>query len=94
LAAADEHGPPRWTLNSLTEAAQAEGVDVHRSQVRRIRLRAQGVPVKDKDEDVARLSFLGHARINFLGRYAITTSTPAQRLRPLGEVPDLPATAS
>jgi hypothetical protein len=50
------------------------------------RLRAQGVPVKDKDEDVARLSFLG--------RNAITTSTPAQRLRPLGEVPDLPATAS
>jgi transposase len=38
LAAADEHGPPRWTLNSLTEAAQAEGVDVHRSQVRRILL--------------------------------------------------------
>jgi hypothetical protein len=41
-----------------------------------------------------RLSFLGHARINFLGRYAITTSAPAQRLRPLGEVPDLPAIAS
>ncbi|UWZ37058.1 helix-turn-helix domain-containing protein [Dactylosporangium roseum] len=38
LAAADEHGPPRWTLNSLTEAAQAEGIDVHRSQVRRILL--------------------------------------------------------
>jgi transposase len=38
LAAADEHGPPQWTLNSLTEAAQAEGIDVHRSQVRRILL--------------------------------------------------------
>jgi transposase len=38
LAAADEHGPPQWALNSLTEAAQAEGIDVHRSQVRRILL--------------------------------------------------------
>jgi transposase len=38
LAAADEHGPSQWTLNSLTEAAQAEGIDVHRSQVRRILL--------------------------------------------------------
>ncbi|MGI5175185.1 helix-turn-helix domain-containing protein [Dactylosporangium sp. CA-152071] len=36
LAAADEHGPPQWTLNSLTENARAEGIDVHRSQVRRI----------------------------------------------------------
>jgi transposase len=32
----DETGPPQWTLNSLTEAAQAEGIQVHRSQVRRI----------------------------------------------------------
>jgi TnpA family transposase len=55
-------------------------------------LRAQGVPVKD--EDVARLSPLGHAHINFLGRYAITASAPAQSLRPLSEVPDLPITAS
>jgi Tn3 transposase DDE domain len=37
-------------------------------------LRVQGVPVKD--EDVARLSPLGHAHINFLGRYAITASAP------------------
>ncbi|MFF5125086.1 helix-turn-helix domain-containing protein [Dactylosporangium aurantiacum] len=36
LAAADEHGPSQWTLNILTEAAQAEGIQVHRSQVRRI----------------------------------------------------------
>jgi TnpA family transposase len=55
-------------------------------------LRAQGVPVKD--EDVARLSPLGHAHINFLGRYAITASAPAQGLRQLGQVPDLPGTAS
>jgi hypothetical protein len=54
-------------------------------------LRAQGVPVKD--EDVARLSPLGHAHINFLGRYAITASAPAQGLRQPGEVPDLPGIA-
>jgi transposase len=36
LHTADETGPPQWTLNSLTEAAQAEGIQVHRSQVRRI----------------------------------------------------------
>jgi transposase len=38
LHTADEAGPPQWTLNSLTEAARAEGIDVHRSQVRRILL--------------------------------------------------------
>ena len=38
LAAADEAGPPRWTLDTLTEAARAEGIEVHRSQVRRILL--------------------------------------------------------
>jgi hypothetical protein len=58
------------------------------------RLRAQGVPVLVKDEDVARLSPLGHAHINFLGRYAITASAPAQGLRQLGQVPELPGTAS
>ena len=47
-----------------------------------------------KDEDVARLSPLGHAHISFLGRYAITASAPAQGLRQLGQVPDLPGTAS
>lgn len=36
LVAADEAGPPRWTLDTLTEAARAEGIEVHRSQVRRI----------------------------------------------------------
>lgn len=38
LICADEQGPPQWTLDSLTEAAQVEGIDVHRSQVRRILL--------------------------------------------------------
>jgi transposase len=38
LVCADEHGPPQWTLNTLVEAAQAEGIRVHRSQLRRILL--------------------------------------------------------
>ncbi|MGW0828305.1 helix-turn-helix domain-containing protein [Streptomyces sp. NPDC002845] len=42
LEAADEEGPPTWTLDTLTEAARAQGIDVHRSQVRRILL-AEGV---------------------------------------------------
>lgn len=43
----------------------------------------QGTPVTD--EDVARLSPLGHAHLNCLGRYAITPSGPGsgQGLRPL-----------
>jgi transposase len=36
LSAADEAGPPQWTLNTLTEAAQAEGIQIQRSQLRRI----------------------------------------------------------
>jgi len=38
LNATDEAGPPQWTLNSLTGTAQAEGIQVQRSQVRRILL--------------------------------------------------------
>ncbi|MGW3368511.1 Tn3 family transposase [Streptosporangium canum] len=45
-------------------------------------LRARGVPVKD--EDVARLSPLGHAHLTCLGRYAIASSAPDKGLRPLG----------
>ncbi|WP_449867013.1 Tn3 family transposase [Nonomuraea phyllanthi] len=52
------------------------------------RLRADGVPVKD--EDAARLSPLGHAHLNVLGRYSISSSTPAEGLRQLGEIADLP----
>ncbi|MEV4175702.1 hypothetical protein [Nonomuraea sp. NPDC049709] len=37
-----------------------------------------------KDEDVARLSPLGHAHLNVLGRYAIASSAPDKGLRPLG----------
>jgi transposase len=36
LHTADEAGPPQWTLNTLTATARAEGIQVHRSQVRRI----------------------------------------------------------
>ena len=42
LQAADEAGAPTWTLDTLTETARAGGIDVHRSQVRRILL-AEGV---------------------------------------------------
>lgn len=42
LAAADERGAAHWTLNALTTTAQAAGIRVGRSQVRRILL-AEGV---------------------------------------------------
>src|SRR5262249_23686447 len=42
FAAADPGKPAVWTLTTLTDAARAAGIDVHRSQVRRI-LRAEGV---------------------------------------------------
>ena len=37
-------------------------------------LRGSGQPVRD--EDIARLSPLGHAHLNCLGRYAFTTQPP------------------
>jgi transposase len=39
LAAADEQQPAQWTLDALAAAAQAEGIQAGRSQVRRILLR-------------------------------------------------------
>ncbi|MFD5696506.1 helix-turn-helix domain-containing protein [Streptomyces lasiicapitis] len=42
LWAPDELGPAEWTLSTLAAAAQAEGIQVGRSQVRRILL-AEGV---------------------------------------------------
>jgi transposase len=42
LSAADESAPGVWTLDSLTEVARDQGIDIHRSQVRRI-LRAEHV---------------------------------------------------
>ncbi|MDX2937953.1 helix-turn-helix domain-containing protein [Streptomyces ipomoeae] len=42
LWAFDEAGPPEWTLDSLAAVARAEGIEVGRSQVRRILL-AEGV---------------------------------------------------
>ena len=42
LSAADLEGPPVWTLDALTAAARAAGIDIARSQVRRILL-ADGV---------------------------------------------------
>lgn len=40
--AADEAGPPVWTLDTLTASARADGIDIHRSRVRTILL-AEGV---------------------------------------------------
>ncbi len=42
LSAADGTGPAVWTLDALTAAARAAGIDIARSQVRRILL-AEGV---------------------------------------------------
>jgi transposase len=42
LSADDESGPPEWTLDTLAQAAQRAGIQVQRSQVRRI-LRAEKV---------------------------------------------------
>jgi transposase len=42
LVAADEQQPAHWTLDALADAAQAQGITVGRSQVRRI-LQAEGV---------------------------------------------------
>lgn len=59
LVTAEPAGAPEWTLDALTAAAQAEGIQVHRSQVRRILL-AEGVRwrrtrswVTSKDPDFA-----------------------------------------
>jgi transposase len=38
LSADDERGPAQWTLDTLAQAALASGIQVHRSQVRRILL--------------------------------------------------------
>lgn len=44
-------------------------------------LPGQGYPVRD--EDAARLSPLGYAHINMLGRYTLPAASPEQRIRPL-----------
>jgi hypothetical protein len=44
-------------------------------------LRRSGIPVDDAD--VARLSPLGRAHLNVLGRYSFTASQPPTGLRPL-----------
>jgi transposase len=38
LSADDERGPAQWTLDTLSQAARASGIQVQRSQVRRILL--------------------------------------------------------
>ncbi|MEU7458249.1 helix-turn-helix domain-containing protein [Streptosporangium roseum] len=59
LVAADESAPAEWTLNTLTAAARAAGIDIHRSQVRRIlvtehvRRRRTRSPTTSTDPDFA-----------------------------------------
>jgi hypothetical protein len=50
-------------------------------------LRGQGYPVRD--EDAARLSPLGYAHINMLGRYSFPKPGTGPQLRPLRD-PDNP----
>ncbi|MFJ2272552.1 helix-turn-helix domain-containing protein [Streptomyces sp. NPDC087849] len=76
LAAEDESGAPEWTLDALTEAARRHGIEVGRSQVRRILL-AEGVRwrrtrswIRSKDPD-----FEGKGR----GSSASTPARPKMR---------------
>ena len=39
MVARDEEGSAQWTLNALAQAAKAAGIQVKRSQIRRIYLR-------------------------------------------------------
>ncbi|MFD5429668.1 helix-turn-helix domain-containing protein [Streptomyces sp. NPDC127084] len=76
LAADDEVGVSQWTLDALTEAARQAGIEVGRSQVRRILL-AEGVRwrrtrswIRSKDRD-----FEGKGR----GSSASTPTRPSVR---------------
>ncbi|MFE6057118.1 helix-turn-helix domain-containing protein [Kitasatospora sp. NPDC056446] len=76
LEAADPAGPPEWTLDALAERARAAGIEIGRSQVRRILL-AEGVRwrrtrswIRSKDPD-----FEGKGR----GSSACTPARPPTR---------------
>jgi transposase len=76
LEAAEESGPSQWTLDALAGQAQAAGIEVGRSQVRRILL-AEGVRwrrtrswIRSKDPD-----FEGKGR----GSSACTPARPSTR---------------
>ncbi|MEU9111084.1 helix-turn-helix domain-containing protein [Streptomyces sp. NPDC048483] len=76
LAAEDESGAPEWTLDTLAGAARRHGIEVGRSQVRRILL-AEGVRwrrtrswIRSKDRD-----FEGKGR----GSSAFTPALPKTR---------------
>lgn len=43
-----------------------------------------------RDEDAARLSPLGRAHLDCLGRYSIAPLAPAEGLRELGDLPAAP----
>jgi transposase len=75
LAADDEQQPAQWTLDALAAAAQAEGIAVGRSQVRRI-LQAEGV----RWRTVRSWSRSGDPEFAPKGRPS-SPSTPARRPR-------------
>ncbi|WSV43833.1 transposase [Streptomyces sp. NBC_01077] len=54
-----------------------------------LRERSQAEGHEVKAEDVARLSPLGSAHLNVLGRYSFSASQPGEGLRPLRD-PDAP----
>lgn len=81
LAPDDATGQPVWTLDTLTQAAQAQGIDIHRSQVRTILL-AEGVRwrrthswITSKDPD-----FVPKGRTSSI-------STPVRRRTPRSSAP-------
>jgi transposase len=75
LVAADAQQPAQWTLDALAAAAQAEGIAVSRSQVRRI-LQAEGV----RWRTVRSWSASGDPDFAPKGRRS-SPSTPPHRLR-------------
>ena len=76
LAAAQEQEPAHWTLDALADAAQAQGVQVSRSQVRRI-LQAEGV----RWRTVRSWSASGDADFAPKGRRSSPSTPPRRRRR-------------
>lgn len=81
LEATDESKQPVWTLDALTEAAQADGIAVHRSQVRTI-LRDEGVRWRRTH------SWIQSKDPNFAPKeHGSSVSTPTRRKTPRLSVP-------
>jgi transposase len=76
LLAADEQQPAQWTLDALAAAARAEGIQIGRSQVRRI-LQAEGV----RWRTVRSWSASGDADFAPKGRRSSRSTPPRRRRR-------------